>query len=265
MRSEITCITSMSHLSFKRTLHGEKFHFFRQQSTFSKMHREIIDCIPSLCELRFNKELCQGTLSPEIFRHFLDQDALYLHDYSQAILDVSKRCGKYSQQFKKISADVLNTELNLHRKYLRENKPTRLSQTTVKKIPVIAEYTHHLLTHAKTSSIEEAVASLAACHGLYFELGKEMSPSLYDNKNNPYTDWLKSYSSRAFSSSAKTIIGILHELHNKASHPIKEKMLLALRESIKYEIKFWNDVYKIEESLSQRQFKLIPKAFHSDG
>jgi thiaminase (transcriptional activator TenA) len=216
--------------------------------SFLRMRNAVTHLIPVIHEHPFNKALFQGTLSKSIFRCFLEQDALYLHDFSKALVLTANRFNntKYYLQFKHFSEETIDTERNFHFKYLGESKSPALFQpkrTATKKIPVISHYTEHLLKTASESPIEEVVASLVPCFWIYNDLGQKMSSWGY-SKNNPYYTWISSYSNPQFSIAAKSIIQIAEELGSQVSCPVIEKnMIAAFVKSTEYEILFWDSVY----------------------
>ena len=234
--------------------------------SFLRMRSAISHLLPKIYEHPFNKALYQGILPKRIFRFYLEQDALYLHDFSKALMLTSHRCSdpNHAKQFKTLAEEILDTERNLHFKYLGDTRSPGLfnfKKTPIEKIPVVSEYTQHLLRAAKTSPVEEAVASFIPCFWIYSDLGRRM-PSMPDYSiNNPYHSWIASYSNDQFTSASKSIIETAEELYNSISCPIKHRnMVSAFVKSTEYEILFWDSAYKkMEQSnelLSRHQFKV---------
>src|SRR3989338_8919237 len=124
----------------------------------------------------FNIELCRGTLLIETYHRFLEQDRLYLYDFSRALKLTAARLphNHHRQLFYQLSEEALKTQQNLHHKYLIKHQTPRLFQTAqlpTKKIPVVFDYTEHLLRCANHSPPEVAVASLIPCFFIYSNLG----------------------------------------------------------------------------------------------
>ena len=234
--------------------------------TFLRMRSAVIHLLPKIYEHPFNRELYQGTLPKKIFRFYLEQDALYLQDLSRALMLTSNRFAtdKYTKQFKTLSEEILDTERNLHFKYLGDTKSPGLfhcKKTPIQKIPVVSDYTQHLLRTANILPVEEAVASFIPCFWIYSDLGRKMPSMPGYNINNPYHAWIASYSNDQFTSASKSIIQMAEELADTISCPIKQNnMVSAFVKSTEYEILFWDSAYKKMEQtnglLSQCQLKV---------
>lgn len=218
--------------------------------SFMRMRNAVTHLIPKVYNHPVNEALFDGTLPWHVFRFYLEQDYLYLHDFSKALMLVSNKLAsdKHANSFKIFSEEALDTQRNLHLKYLGEPRSLRLfssRQFSEKKIPIISDYTTDLITTANDSPTEEAVAGLIPCFWLYNAVGKKMLNSPGYNIHNPYHLWIMSYSSEQFTSSTKLIIQIADELANATSCPIRKKnMVAAFVKSTKYEILFLDSVYK---------------------
>lgn len=199
----------------------------------------------------FNQQLYNGTLSAKAFRFFIEQDELYLRDYSLALKTTSTRLKNkvHAEQFKLFSEDIVKTERKLLLKYLNEQPSFAFfnqSKTLRKKIPVISDYTEYLLHQAENATIEEAVASLIACPGIYEKLGMHMPLSACES-TNPYRDWIASYSSPRFISSTHTIIEIADELNKVIACPRQqERVHLSFQRSAEFELQFFDEAFMSE-------------------
>lgn len=222
--------------------------------SFMRMSSAVSHLLPRVYEHRFNQKLVTGTLPRNTFRFYIEQDFLYLSDFAKALRVISHRLimETHAREFEKFSGQVVEAQQSLHGEYLREAQSFQLFQsikTPVKKIPIISDYTNHLLLGANHSPIEIAVASLIPCFWLYSELGKKMLAEPNYNRNNPYHLWISSYSNKEFISSTESIIKIAEELSNSISCPVmKESMVSAMVsafvKSTEYEILFLDDVCK---------------------
>lgn len=230
---------------------------------FLRMQSAVSHLISNIHEHPFNRELSQGTLPKKIFRFYLEQDALYLRDFSKVLMLVSYRftTAEHAQQLKMIAEEIIDTERNLHFKYLGIPKSPRLFHPSIEKTPVVSDYTKHLLKTANTSPIEVAVASIIPCFWIYNELGKKILSTPSYNKNNPYHIWISSYTNNQFRSAAESIIQITNGLGNVISCPIRQNnMVSAFVKSTEYELLFWDNVYKTieqpKELCSQYKFSV---------
>ena len=194
----------------------------------------------------FNIELCEGTLSIETYHRFLEQDRLYLYDFSRALKLIAHRLSNEQHQrlFNRFSEEALNTQLNLHDKYLLKRQTPRLFQSAqlpTKKVQVVLNYTDYLLTTANNAPPEVAVASLIPCFYIYSTLGLHMRPRV--GEKNPYRLWIESYSNTRFLASTQSIIQIANELGDKLGLIEKNNMIAAFVKSTEFEISFWDHIY----------------------
>ena len=222
--------------------------------------------LAQIYEHPFNQQLYLGTLPSQKFRSYLEQDELYLRDFSLALSLVSNRCknDRHTQHFKQFSEDILKTERKVHLKYLSGSVASRFfsENKARRKIPVIADYTAHLLRHAKEASIEEAVASLVACYLAFRGMGEIYKKRGWEENlsNHPYRDWINSYLSPRFVSSTELILDIIEELiKNNFSSQMEERVFLSLDQSVKFELHFLDEIFlaKVIVNPNLRKWLLI--------
>ena len=196
----------------------------------------------------FNQQLCAGTLPRTIFKVYLEQDALYLHDFARALRIISDRFteGSYAEQFKRLSEGMISAELKLHERHLSKAEPMRFFSQKIHqpiaKIPVIAAYTEHLLYTATNAPIAVAVASCTPCFLIYKTLGELMK--VHCHANNPYRDWIASYSGQQFTVSTQRIMQTTHELTSIVACPMLQKQISdSFLQSTIFELMFFEAVH----------------------
>ena len=112
----------------------------------------------------------------------------------------------------------------------------------IEKIPVITKYTAHLQYTVRHSPIPEAVASCLPCFFIYHQLGKQMA--LHSTPNNPYRDWIASYSSPQFTSSTEFMTDLTRALTHPISCPLsQERINFAFLQSAHFELMFFDAVF----------------------
>jgi thiaminase/transcriptional activator TenA len=230
------------------------------------MYNAVSHLLPKAYEHRFIKGLINGNFPWLDFRFYIEQDFLYLADFSKALLRVSNKLTnpQHANMFKEFSEEALETKRDLHLKYLREPAPLRLFQSTrfsVKKIPPIIQYTNHLIITADTLSEAEGAASCAACYCLSNMVGKKMLEAPDYNPYSPYHLWNLSYSNPQSTAFTQAIIQIIDELGKQIVCPIQQKKVIdAFVKSVKYELFFWDSVCSNMEAsnefIPQKKFAL---------
>lgn len=214
---------------------------------FEKMRTSVETIMKKIVNQSFNQELSQGILPKEKFIHYLQQDALYLADFSRALSLTAARlnCNEQAHQYMQFALGAIQAEQSLHMSYLKEHQSPLTLNT--EQSPTCFMYTNYILRMAATASVEEAVASLLPCFWVYREVGKILS--LTKNSNNPYNHWIELYAGEAFDSSVKQAIDITNALSHSASDEIKRKMILAFIRSTQLEWCFWESAYCQEKWL----------------
>lgn len=197
----------------------------------------------------FNQQLCNGTLKAETFKFYLEQDALFLLDFSHVLKLIANRCTEqhHALQFKQLSDDMILYEFNIHSRYLRKAEPKTFfslpKAPPPPKIPAIVHYTNHLFDTVNTASIAEAVASCVPCFFTYNELGQQMNSRC--SPDNPYSDWIASYSRPKFTDSTRAIIKTMNEFAEMNLCPLShQRMSLAFWRSASCELGIFNAVGK---------------------
>lgn len=208
---------------------------------FNKLCDAVSDLMPKIYLHPFNQELAQGTLPIEKFIFYLNQDALYLVDFSKALALTAARMpyAEQSELFTQLANNALKAERDLHRNLLKEH-PT-IAHKTNQQSPFCFMYTNYLLRMASTASVEESVASLLPCFWIYQQVGQQVKTK--KTPNNPYQEWIDLYSSPEFNDSVDLMITTTNDLAANASAHIQQRMLRAFRLATLCEWQFWQGAY----------------------
>lgn len=185
----------------------------------------------------FVQGLSDGSLPPQRFARYMEQDAYFLdafaRAYAMALAKSPDRDGFFA--FKSLLDGVLD-ELELHEqlaaRYNLNLKPEPSSAT--------ASYTDFLLRVAAMAPVGEIVAAMTPCMRLYAYLGQELAEGL--SKTSPYRDWVMTYSSPEFEGLATRLEDLLDRygkgLDKVASH---------YRRAMELEYAFFDEAWKTGE------------------
>jgi len=203
----------------------------------------------------FNIELAEGSLDKKRFVFYLEQDALYLVSFSKALAFIAARANtsKTIHNFLNFSLGALIAERELHATFLATND----NWDNIEPSPSCIAYTQYLIATAATAPLEEAIAAILPCFWIYREVGRHVAA--HAKENNPYVQWIKTYSSLEFSDGTDQAISILDELASNCSTHLLERMKKAFEYSSLFEWYFWNDSYNM--SLFQKPKKEFPADF----
>jgi thiaminase/transcriptional activator TenA len=164
-----------------------------------KLADVLKDSAPLISEIvhhPFNLGVKKGNLPILVFKKYLEQDKRYLQKFAKSLQIISERLHEqnHRQRFQTFSEEIIETEQELHEKYLKKILPQPLFERSkimvVKELPVVGEYTSYLLEQAEKEPVEEAVASHLSCFYVYMKLGEEIAAHCL--LNNRYGEWIRS-------------------------------------------------------------------------
>ncbi|MDE5727991.1 MAG: TenA family protein [Duncaniella sp.] len=189
----------------------------------------------SILRLPFITELAAGTLDPDTFRRYIEQDNLYITQYSRVLAHIAARLDDIDDMdtFLKFAGDGVEMEKALHSMYVADG--------TTEMSPACLFYTSFL----KSQSMEDVAVETAAvlpCFWIYLAVGKHIL-SIADLDGNPFADWIKAYSDPAFDASTAKAIAICDKLAAKASDDVRARMTDAYLKAARMEWLFWETAY----------------------
>ena len=189
----------------------------------------------------FNVELANGVLSEERFIFYMHQDSAFLVEFSKALAIIASRVCSISlmNHFLHFSLETLNGERELHSFFITPNPNMPI-------VPSLAcmAYTRYILATAVISSVEEGVAAILPCFWIYREVGKFLIKG--STKNNPYSLWIDTYSSKEFSEATDLAIEIVDTMADQCTRDQLERMKAVFEHCSLFEWHFWNDSYSMK-------------------
>jgi thiaminase (transcriptional activator TenA) len=195
--------------------------------------RAAIDNLP------FNRELAAGTLDHARFIFYIQQDALYLDQYSRILAMAGARGPDNDtlRLFGSCALEAIAVEQALHSGYLTNAG----GMESVEPTPDCLGYTSFLLATAYHDPWEVLMAALLPCFWLYWDVGNTIARLA--SPNNPYQAWIDTYSDDAFGDAVKQVIAATDTAAVAASEPVRAKMVTAFIRSCQYEYLFWDSAY----------------------
>lgn len=201
------------------------------------MWNELKDIFSTIVSHEFIIGLSGQKLSLNAFKHYLQQDALYLIDDAVSLQNLSDRSTNedYKRFFAELATDSIEMEKALHEQYY---KLYDVKATTVKS-EAINQYTEHLLLQSKNAVYSEACAALLPCFWVYTYIGENFPKS--DVKDNIYQEWINTYKSDLYYNYTMQFLQICDELADKSDEKIRKNMLEMMRTSCLYELAFFDE------------------------
>ena len=177
---------------------------------------------------KFVQGIRNGNLPRNIFKEYLAQDYFFLESFAKAYgLAVSK--SKDKSEIKSLSQLLVGVsdELILHETYAKEWE-IDLSTNYIR--PATKNYTDFLCDVSSKLSSVEIMFAMTPCMRLYSWIGKNLSDMI---SNNPYKEWILTYSDESFDNLAKSLEKIIDNYQepydiNQANNLYKKAMELEL-------------------------------------
>ena len=155
-------------------------------------------------QTKFVQNLKTGKLPKEKFKLYVAQDAFFLECFARAYgLAVSK--AKDKNMIKILSQLLIGVseELVLHDSYAQK-WGINLDKNSIE--PVTKNYTDFLNDVSQKNNLVEIMCAMAPCMRLYAWIGKSIAN---EYKNNPYKEWIGTYSDKSFEKLAETLENLI--------------------------------------------------------
>ena len=189
-----------------------------------------------LASLSLNTKFVQGLKNGDLpktkFQNYIAQDYFFLESFARAYgLAVSK--SKNKQTIKVLSGLLsgVSEELILHETYAKE---WDIDLTTNLIEPATKKYTEFLEEVSINLSLIEIMSAMTPCMRLYSWLGKEL---LNMTSNNPYKEWILTYSDQSFDNLAKSLENLIDEYNDLYDI---DQVYFLYRRAMQLELEFFN-------------------------
>lgn len=189
----------------------------------------------------FNIELMNGTLNIESFKFYIQQDVLFLDDYTRTILIIASRIEDHNNVIP--LAKVAQGSIAISR-FLRHHYFIIYGVGRGKKSSACFNFTNFLLS-ISYSDIYEAITVLYSCMFIYKAVIHGMKSGF--KKNNRYKEWFDFCSSSLMEYGCTTLENIVDEYCKKVGVKEKSRMLELFRISAQFELDFWSSAYNFSE------------------
>ena len=190
----------------------------------------------NLASLSLNTKFVQGIKNGDLpktkFQEYLAQDYFFLESFARAYgLAVSKSRNKKNIKTLSVLLSGVSEELILHETYAKE---WDIDLTTNLIGPATKKYTDFLEEVSLNLSLIEIMSAMTPCMRLYSWLGKKLLNMISDN---PYKEWILTYSDESFDKLAKSLENLIDEYDE--SYDIDQVNFLYKR-AMELELDFFN-------------------------
>ncbi|MFR9522983.1 MAG: thiamine phosphate synthase [Rikenellaceae bacterium] len=192
----------------------------------------------------FNCEMMSGELSNERFVRYIEQDKIYIANYSAEMLQLAAMLphGTHRDLFEKFSVEGMEAEKALH---------ALLSQSfgrfeVVEPSATTKAYMNHTRQWVDGGDVEFSMAAILPCIWIYSLVGRH----IYENcslEGNPYREWVETYSSEMMQRGVKLSVELADMLAEKSSPSRRVAMRREFVKAVWYEWAFWAYAYSGED------------------
>ena len=104
-------------------------------------------------------------------------------------------------------------------------------------------YMRHTSGIIAEKDLAVSMAAMLPCMWVYNEVGKYIL-GIASLEGNPYRAWIECYTSQMMDEGAECSVRLTDELAEEATPQKRESMTSAFVESVRFELKFWDQAYK---------------------
>lgn len=202
----------------------------------------------------FVKQLQDGSLPEDCFRHYLGQDYLFLIHFARAYALAAYKAETIDdiRQASQGLAAIIDVEMGLHVEFC---KGWGLSEAEMAALPEADEtmaYTRYVLEKGLQGDLLDLHVALAPCMLGYAEIGKSLASDPDTKKDgNPYLPWIDMYASDEFQDVANAEKQTLNRLMQDRAGPGRMNSLVTIfRQATRLEAAFWQ--MGLKPALDQR-------------
>ncbi|WP_280301568.1 TenA family protein [Nocardia neocaledoniensis] len=196
-------------------------------------------------DLEFLRRLGDGTLPPEVFATYIEQDSLYLTGYAKALaILASKSPDPQTAAFwANSAANAAAVESAMHAELLASGAlPPRTA--TPEHSQTCLAYVSYLIAAAATEPYAVAAAAVLPCFWIYAEVGRDLAASAEQvvaaDPDHPYARWVTTYGAEDFQQTAATARTLVDEAADAATEAERAAMATAFTLATRYELLFWD-------------------------
>jgi thiaminase/transcriptional activator TenA len=186
--------------------------------------------------------LADGTLPRDRFEFYLQQDALFLNEYSITLKMLASKAPReeWRKTLTKHATEAIDTERQLHDSILK-------GKTAREMAPTNYAYSNHLSATVAQRPFAEGLAALLPCYWIYQEVGQELKKR--GSKNADYQRWIDQYSDDSYREAVRQVLGMMNAEAERLDPAARERVKHAFTVSARYEYMFWDMAWRKERWL----------------
>ncbi|MBB3141291.1 thiaminase II [Halomonas organivorans] len=191
----------------------------------------------------FVRALGAGTLEADAFRHYLQQDYLFLIHFARAYALAaykSRDLDELRQAFDGLKT-ILDVELDLHRGFCRDWGISESDLAALPESRATLAYTRYVLDAGSRGDLLDLRIALAPCLVGYGEIAGWLAaqPFTLRGDANPYEPWIAMYEGDDFQAAMRAEIAWLDARLAEVTPARFEQLARLFRDATRLEIDFW--------------------------
>lgn len=191
--------------------------------------------------------LADGTLDRQVFRFYVLEDALYLHEFARAVAILGGKA-PHPDITAALCGDAVATieaEREQLGQFISELGGSRDELFVRQPAPTNRAYTSYFLSQVHAQPFHEGLAAVLPCYWIYAEVGKELlkRPSSPDPL---YRRWIESYGSEEYDAVVQRVVQLTDEVAEGLGPDARKAMAQHFVMSSRYEWMFWDMAWRQE-------------------
>jgi thiaminase/transcriptional activator TenA len=194
-------------------------------------------------EHEFVRQLADGTLEQEAFRHYLKQDYLFLIHFGRAYALAtykSRNIGELRHSLDGLKT-IIDLELGLHVDYCGEWGISEAELAALPEARATMAYTRYVLDTGNRGDLLDMHVALAPCLVGYAVVADWINSraETLRGEANPYDAWIKMYESEGFQAARRAEEAWLDARLAEVTPRRFEELVTVFRDATRLEIDFW--------------------------
>ena len=187
----------------------------------------------------FVKAVGDGSLPEACFRHYLEQDYLFLVHFARAYALAAFKGESLAdiRHGAETALAIADTEMRLHVAFCKGWGLEEADMAALPEAPATMAYTRYVLERGLAGDLLDLHVALAPCIVGYAEIGRSLAESA---RGNPYGAWIEMYAGREYQETAAAAIAQLDDLFARRGGPARLPGLERIfGDATRLEIDFW--------------------------
>ncbi|MBM3810728.1 MAG: thiaminase II [Acidimicrobiia bacterium] len=190
----------------------------------------------------FLQGLISGNLPKEKFQFYLEQDALYLNAFAEALRITAGKAPRkdWAETLRRHAAESIEAEKQLLETVLKMYGSSRAAAMA----PTNRAYTNHLLATAARASFRDALAALLPCYWIYWEVGKQLNKS--GSQRSEYRQWIEQYADQGYGKVVEEVLAMMNAEGESMNAAERKRAIQLFTLGARYEYMFWDMAWRLE-------------------